>query len=195
MKEKRTKKGKSRLLLPSDYCVVDIETTGLTPSDCEIIEIAAVRYRDFKKADSFVTFVKPVNGIPLFISELTGISSDMVADAPDISKAILDFYDFVGEDILVGYNVCFDVNFLYDALLGCHGIYLYNDYVDVLRFTRKALPDFERRTQTRVASYYGVSVKGAHRADVDCEICNAIYQKMRQEPSIIEWTREKSCVK
>ncbi|SEL25708.1 DNA polymerase-3 subunit epsilon [Ruminococcus sp. YRD2003] len=191
MKTVRDKKGKSRLLLPSDYCVVDIETTGLAPEESEIIEIAAVKYRDFKKTEVFSTFVKPKKNISRFITELTGISDDMVAGAPGIEEAISDFREFVGDDIILGYNVNFDINFLYDALLKCHGIYLCNDFVDVLRFTRKALAQLESRSQVRVAEYFGISTGGAHRAETDCDICNAIYLKMCAEQCIIELTKKK----
>ena len=160
MTNKRDKLGKSRLMFPEDYCVFDIETTGLSPSTGEIVEIAAVRYRDFDRVDSFTTFVNPSEPLSDFTIGLTGISNEMLADAPDISKAILDFYDFVQEDILMSYNAVFDIHFLYDALLECHGLYLNNDFVDVLRFARKAMPNFDRRSQTRVADNLRVAHRG-----------------------------------
>lgn len=177
----KRKKGKSRMAFPEDYCVVDIETTGLSPETCEIIEIAAVRYRNGKKAAVFSTFVKPVSPIPAFITSMTGINDAAVKDAPDIAEAVLAFCDFVGNDMIMGYNVNFDINFLYDALLRCHGLYLKNDFVDVLRFSRKALPLLPNRRQTTVAAHYGISVTGAHRAVKDCEICNACYLRLRAE--------------
>lgn len=175
------RKGKSRIAFPEDYCVVDIETTGLSPEDCEIIEIAVVRYRGGRRTDAFTTLVKPESAITPFITELTGISNDMVKDAPCISDAIKAFYEFVGEDMLMGYNVNFDINFLYDNLLKCHGIYLENDFVDVLRFARKVLPLMPDRKQTSVAAHYGINITGAHRAEKDCEICNACYKCLRDE--------------
>ena len=174
-------KGKSRIAFPEDYCVIDIETTGLSPEECEIIEIAAVRYRNGKKNAVFNTFVKPKQRISTFITSLTGITNEMVADAPCIETAIMDFYKFAGNDMLMGYNVNFDINFLYDNLLRCHGIYLSNDFVDVLRFSRKVLTLLPDRKQTTVAAHYGISVEGAHRAETDCDICNACYLHLRDE--------------
>ena len=179
--ETKRRKGKSRMAFPEDYCVVDIETTGLAPEECEIIEIAAVRYRSGRKAAVFSTLIKPHSRITPFITELTGITNDMVKDAPDITSAIMDFYEFAGSDMLMGYNVNFDINFLYDNLLRCHGIYLTNDFVDVLRFSRKALPMLPNRRQTTVAAHYGIEIEGAHRAEKDCEICNACYLRLRDE--------------
>ena len=177
----KRRKGKSRIAFPEDYCVVDIETTGLDPAESEIIEIAAVRYRSGIKSAVFSTLIKPEKHISSFITELTGIDDGMVQDAPRISEAIRDFYDFAGKDMLMGYNVNFDINFLYDNLLRCHGIVLDNDFVDVLRFARKVLPLLPDRRQTTVADHYGISVTGAHRAEKDCEICNACYICLRGE--------------
>ncbi|WP_051530658.1 PolC-type DNA polymerase III [Ruminococcus flavefaciens] len=181
MSSVKRRKGKSRIAFPEDYCVVDIETTGLSPEECEIIEIAAVRYRNGEKSAVFSTFVKPCNAISAFITQLTGITNEMVAEAPDISEAIKAFYEFAGDDMLMGYNVNFDINFLYDNLLRCHGIYLENDFVDVLRFARKVLPLMPDRKQTSVAAHYGINITGAHRAEKDCEICNACYIHLRDE--------------
>ena len=186
MDNTKRKKGKSLLGFPSDYCVVDIETTGLSSVFNEIIEISAVRYRNFKKDETFSTLIKPVKKIPSFITRLTGISNSMVENAPDIESAVMDFYNFLGNDIIMGYNVNFDINFLYDFLLRKHDIILGNDYLDVLRFSRLALPQLSSRSQTSVADYYGINVKGAHRAEVDCEICNSCYLKLKDEPSVIE---------
>lgn len=177
----KRKKGKSRIAFPEDYCVVDIETTGLSPEECEIIEIAAVRYRKGEKAAVFNTLVKPKSAISPFITELTGITNEMVKEAPDIGTAIMEFYGFAGDDMLMGYNVNFDINFLYDNLLRCHGIYLGNDFVDVLRFARRVLTLLPDRKQTTVAAHYGIEIEGAHRAEKDCEICNACYLHLRDE--------------
>jgi DNA polymerase III epsilon subunit family exonuclease len=195
MDTEKRKKGRSLLVLPEDYCVVDIETTGLSPKENEIIEISAVKYRGLKKTETFSTLIKPVGRISPFITSLTGISNDMVSDAPDISRAILDFYDFARGELIMGYNVNFDIDFLYDNLLRCHGIVFDNDFVDVVRFARRALPDMPRRSQTLVAEHYGISAEGAHRAEVDCEICNAVYQRMMKEQSVIECTKGKSNAK
>lgn len=182
----KRKKGKSLLALPDDYCVIDIETTGLSPAESEIIEIAAVKYRNSVKCDVFTTLVHPQSKITPFITRLTGISDSMVKDAPDIKTAILDFSEFAGNDILMGYNVNFDINFLYDSLMNNHNMLLKNNFIDVLRFARKALPELENHSQTSVAAHYEISISGAHRAERDCDICNACYQKLRMDDAVIE---------
>lgn len=178
---RRQYKGESIIDFPSTYVVVDIETNGLSADSSEIIEIAAIRYTDGIKVDSFSTLIKPSRKIDRFITNLTGITDSMVADAPQIENAIWAFYSYAGSDILVGYNVNFDVNFLYDNLMGCYGIPLTNSFVDVLRIARRVLRHLPNHKQTTVASHYGISIAGAHRAEADCEICNACYRHLQED--------------
>ncbi|MBQ7596713.1 MAG: 3'-5' exonuclease, partial [Clostridia bacterium] len=135
MVSKRIYKGRSLLIFPADYTVIDIETSGLSPEECEIIEISAVKVRNDKITDTFSQLIKPERRISAFITSLTGITNDMVKYAPDIKSVITDFADFIGSDILLGYNVNFDINFLYDNMVKHLGTPLNNDFVDVLRFS------------------------------------------------------------
>ena len=174
-------KGKSLYCFPHDFTVIDIETTGMSPQNCEILELSALRCRNDLPEASFSTLIKPSRPIPWFITNLTGITDKMVASAPDAPTALAAFYDFIGDDLLMGYNVNFDVNFIYDNLMFYFGVPLCNDFVDVLRFTRKALPHLESRSQTSVAAYYGINADGAHRALADCAICREVYLRVREE--------------
>ena len=175
-------KGRSLFIFPENYTVIDIETTGMVPQECEILEISALRCRNDLPVASFSTLIKPEKRIPQFITRLTGISDGMVQNAPDAASALRAFYEFAGRDLLMGYNVHFDVNFLYDHLMKRLSLPLSNDFVDVLRFARKALPFLESRAQTSVAAHYGVCTTGAHRALRDCAICREVYLRLREEP-------------
>ncbi len=177
----RQYKGTSIIDFPETYVVVDIETNGLSADSSEIIEISAIRYTSGVKVDSFSTLIKPSRNIDRFITNLTGITDSMVADAPQIEEVIWAFYSYVGNDILVGYNVNFDVNFLYDNLMKCYGTPLTNSFIDVLRIARRVLPYLPNHKQTTVASYYGISIASAHRAEADCEICNACYRCLQDD--------------
>ncbi|MBD5132820.1 MAG: 3'-5' exonuclease [Clostridiales bacterium] len=174
-------KGKSLFAFPTDYTVVDIETNGLISGVCEIIEVSALKYRNAILQGEFSTLIKPTQPITWFTENLTGITDEMVQNAPDIYGVMQDFYDFVGKDILIGHNVNFDVNFLYDNLWRHNGLVLDNDFVDTLRLARKALPWLHNHKQTTVAAYYGIETTGAHRALRDCEICNACYLNLKRE--------------
>lgn len=150
-KPSRPNKGRSLIAIPDTYTVIDIETTGLDSRFCEIIELSALRYSNGSLIDSFTTLVKPTEPIDDFITELTGITNDLVSDAPAISDAIKNFYNFVGSDILVGYNVHFDINFIYDVLQNTHGLDFTNSFVDVMRFAKKLLPDLKNHKLETVA--------------------------------------------
>ncbi len=180
MTNKRVFKGKSLLIFPADYTVIDIEINGFYPYESEIIEISALKVRNNASVETFSKLIKPKRRITGFITSLTGITNEMVKDASGIEEAIIEFEKFIGSDILLGYNVNFDVNFLYDNMMAYIGRPLSNDFVDVLRFSRKALPQLKSRSQTNVAEYFGISTKGAHRALNDCLICNECYKKLKE---------------
>lgn len=180
----RVGKGHSLIAFPSDYSVIDIETTGLDPSFCEIIEISAVKYSSGQKTGSFSTLVRPCNPVDDYITALTGITNEMLIGAPNISDVILDFYNFIGNDVLIGYNINFDINFLYDSLKNSHSLILSNSFVDVMRIARKALPKLKNHKQVTVAEYYGVSVSGAHRAMADCLICQSVFERLKADITV-----------
>ena len=139
VKTARKDKGKSMVALPENYTVIDIETTGLSPEWDEIIELAAIHYVKGVKTAEYLTLVHPENAVDEYITELTGITNEMLADAPTINECIGTFANFVGNSILVGYNVNFDINFIYDNMVQCLGKPLSNDFVDVMRIARKEL--------------------------------------------------------
>jgi len=175
----RLHKGNSLFAFPQDYVVVDIETSGLSPQNCEIIEVSAIRFRNFEKQAVFTSFIKPSLPLSYFTKTLTGITDEMVKDAPPPKDVLASFYDFVGGDVIVGHNVNFDVDFLYDNLQKHNGLWLTNDFVDVLRLSRKALPQLKNHRQSDVANFFGTSICGAHRAERDCEICNENYVNVK----------------
>lgn len=139
----RRQKGNSLLSFPNDFTVVDLETTGLDSTFDEIIEVGAIRVRNGNVTDTFNSLVKPEEEIDEFITEITGITNEMVADAPSISKVLPNFLSFVGDDIIVGHNVSFDINFLYDTYLKLSDRYFSNSYSDTLRLSKRLLPELK----------------------------------------------------
>jgi len=174
-------KGQSLFAFPSDYTVVDIETNGLISGTCEIIEVSVLKVRNEMIQDRFSSLIKPIEPIGWFITRLTGITDEMVENAPDTNEVLQNFYDFIGKDILIGHNVNFDVDFLYDNLWRHNGLILDNAFVDTLRLARRALPFLSDHKQMTIAEYYGIATDGAHRALRDCEICNACYLNLKRE--------------
>lgn len=180
VKRNRYIDGKLLLAYPDDYTVLDIETTGLNPQNDYITEISAIKYRNNRRVDEFSSLVKPDLSIPYYITRLTGIDDAMVADAPSIDEVILSFMDFLADDIIAGYNVGFDLSFIAENLAGYYAKRLANNYVDVMKLAQNELPFLGRYKQTAVAEYFNIATAGAHRALVDCNICNGCYQKLKE---------------
>ena len=94
------------------YIAFDLETTGLDPQENEIIEIGALKVRDGKVAERFMEFIHPLSPVSAAITDLTGITNEMVADARPRKAVISDFLDFCEDDVLVGHNISFDYSFM-----------------------------------------------------------------------------------
>jgi DNA polymerase III epsilon subunit family exonuclease len=167
------------MALPSEYCCIDLETTGLSPARCHIIEISAVRVRDGEAVEEFTTLVRPPVAIPSFITHLTGISDEMVRDRPGIAEVADPLFVFLGSGILLGHNVHFDVNFLYDHLAAHTGRFLGNDFVDLLRLSRRYQREYPDHRLSTLAERAGVRPTGMHRARRDVEVTIHCYERIR----------------
>lgn len=178
--DNRTNKGQSLIAVLDDYISLDLETTGLDPSCNEIIEIAAVKVSCGKIVDSFATLVKPPYEVDDFITELTGITNDMLKDAPSLSAVLPSFIEFVGSSVIVGHNVNFDINFIYDSLERFNSVCFSNNFIDTMRLSRRLFKDFENHKLTTLVKNFGVSVQPEHRALADCEATQGCYEYMKQ---------------
>jgi DNA polymerase III subunit epsilon len=172
-------KGESVIDFPADYVVLDIETTGLNPSNDEIIELSAIRIIDGVQVDSFSTLIKPMCRINKFITDLTGITNQMVADAPDIESALPQFCTFVGDSVVVGHNVNFDINFIYDNLQRCLNKPFSNEFIDLLRIARKTLPDLENHKLKTLSEHFDIDTTDSHRGLKDCTMTNDCFIQCR----------------
>ena len=175
-------KGKSTLTFPEDYVVVDIETTGLNPQYNEIIEIGCIRVRKHQVVDTMSVLLKSKEPVSSFISDLTGITNSMlmekgVSQVEGLSK----FIDFIGDDMLVGHNVNFDINFLYDHCLHYLGCYVENHFVDTVRIARRLLKGKVSNCKLgTLVEYFHLDYSGAHRALQDCKFTYQILEKFRE---------------
>ncbi len=190
----RNSKGKSLLCFPDSYVVIDLETTGLSPDFDEIIEVSAMRFSGDSFVGDYTSLIKPQNTIPEFITALTGITNEMVADAPSIKTVLKELQSFITkDDILLGYNVNFDINFLYDFFEYELEETFTNDFVDVMRLARrleKALPNHKLET---LATHYGIE-STHHRAKADCDTCWQCYMKLK-EKAVIDYGSTESFLK
>ena len=178
-KEKRAFKGKSLLEKVVDYTVVDIETTSLDAAVGEILEISAIKVRNRKEAETFSEIIKVNHEVGWPTTNLTGITTKMVEEeGKDLTCALLDFKEFLGDDIIVGHNVNFDINFLYDSMREQLGDYLTNDYIDTLRISRKVLKELGHHRLDDLIDYFGLKQRREHRALNDCVLTNQVYLKL-----------------
>lgn len=166
----REQKGKSLIDIPNNYVVFDIETTGLDPEFDEIIEIGAVKIKDGIKIDTFNSLIKPEYEIDEFITELTGITNVMVENAPSIDEVLPKFMDFIRDYIIIGHNVNFDINFIYDNLEELNIPPITNDFVDTLRISRRLIPELKHHKLSDLANYFNIDTNGSHRSLKDVEI-------------------------
>lgn len=179
----REAKGKSLLISTRDFTAIDIETTGLSPEYDEIIELAAVRYRDGKASDSFQSLVKPLNPIDDFIEQLTGITNQMLGTAPNIEDILPSFIAFLSDDILVGHNINFDINFIYDFCCNVGIDPIRNDFIDTMRIARRLYKDWPNHKLDTMASELGLSARCLHRGTTDAAISADCYLAMIQHES------------
>lgn len=176
----REYKGRSLLDFPESYAVVDIETTGLDPARDHIIEIGAIKIADGSISDTFSTLINPGVQIDSFITDLTGIANQDLISAPEPEHALSDFCDFIGDSILVGHNVHFDINFLYDAMEQYLHKYLGNNFVDTMRLSKKYFRSAPSYKLTELARFLDIPVNNSHRALDDCKTTYHLYQKLQE---------------
>ena len=148
----------------------DLETTGLDPISDYIIEFGAVKVVDGVPTERLQQFIRPPIPIPPFITRLTGISNDMVAQSPALEDVFDDLYDFLGDHPLVAHNVRFDYTFLQEKRKAIDGFPLKNKLFDTLSLSRAMRYDMINHKLGTVADFYGISKEGAHRADFDAEL-------------------------
>lgn len=181
VQSKRPDKGRSLVAFPDEYVSVDLETTGTSPVWDEIIEIGAARVRDGEVVGTYQQLVNPGFEIDPFVVALTGITNEMVCDAPSIADVLPGFAAFLGDSVMVGHNIAsFDANFLYDA--GARiGDPVTNDFVDTMRLARKLHKDWAHHRLGDLREAFGITDDGAHRALADALATFKAFERMRRE--------------
>ena len=169
-------KGMSDDFLEDETVVFDLETTGLNPAVCEIIEIAAVKVKNGEITDSFHTYVKPVSSIPYEITQLTGIENDTVKDSPSINDVLGKFLDFCGERPMCAHNADFDMSFISKA---CDKTGIERSFcsIDTVELSRALMPHLKKHRLNDLASEFGLSFNH-HRALDDTEVLAKIYCRL-----------------
>ena len=158
----------SRVLSETDFVVFDVETTGAKVPPCRVTEIGAFRVSGGKIVDEYQTLINPLMPIPVFISELTGISDEMVRRAPEFHEVADEFLEFVGDSVLVAHNAQFDIRFInHEIGRVFDGYRLCNPYLCTVQLSRRLLPDIDNHRLHTVADYYSITIENRHRAGDD----------------------------
>ena len=157
-------------LAPADgrYCVVDLETTGGAPGGAKITEIGAVRLDAGAIGDSFEALVNPGRPIPDVVRGITGITDEMVRDAPSIEDVLPRLIEFVGGDVIVAHNAPFDLRFLNYERRRILGSYFTQPWLDTLVLSRRLLRGHvERHDLGSLAEWADTQTRPIHRALAD----------------------------
>ena len=160
-----------------EFIVFDIETTGLSNVHDRITEIGAVRVKGNEILERYDTFVNPGMPIPERITELTGITNEMVADARPIEEVLPEFFEFAGDRLLIAHNANFDTGFIRRAAERC-GMSFGNPYLDTVAMSHYVNPDIKNHKLDTLADYYMLGDFNHHRACDDAEMLAMIFFKM-----------------
>lgn len=169
------------------YVVFDIETTGFSSKNDKIIEIGAVKIKGKEVIDTFSEFIYPKCRIPYNITELTGITDEMVKDADPIEVVLPKFMEFIKDSVVVAHNAAFDTGFIKK---NCNdlGLEFNSTIVDTVPLARFLYPELKRVKLNLVAKHLGVSLQNHHRAVDDAKATAEIFlisiKKMIEELNI-----------
>jgi DNA polymerase-3 subunit epsilon len=170
--------GKSLLENRREYISVDIETTGLDPQKNRIIELAAIRIKDGEAGEKYSELVYPEELVSNFITELTGITNQMLAGARRIEEVLPEFLDFIGDSVILGQNIRFDIGFIDENSRKLFGRAFENDYIDTLRISRMLFKEYRHHRLCDQIERFGIGESVEHRALADAEQTYRCYEYM-----------------
>ncbi|PLR69784.1 PolC-type DNA polymerase III [Bacillus sp. UMB0893] len=171
-----------RYLPDATYVVFDVETTGLSAVYDTIIELAAVKIKNGEIIDRFESFANPHHRLSATTIDLTGITDDMVANAPNVDEVLRNFKDWAEDDILVAHNASFDMGFLnvgYKQLLGSGKAV--NPVIDTLELGRFLYPEMKSHRLNTLAKKFDIELTQHHRAIFDAEATGYLLLRMLKD--------------
>ena len=176
----KLRKGRNLNQFVDDYVIVDIETTGLSPVFDDIIEIGAIKVKNNEMVEKYNGLININRRLPPFITNLTGITNNMLKKGKLPETVLKEFIEFVGNEVIVGHNVNFDLSFLCNKCKEYIDYNLNNDYIDTLYLARRLIPNSINYKLGTLANMFNISYEGAHRGLKDVEITYEVYNKLRR---------------
>ncbi|MFC0418847.1 PolC-type DNA polymerase III [Cytobacillus solani] len=170
-----------RLLSEDTYVVFDVETTGLSAVYDTIIELAAVKIRDGEIIDRFESFANPHHPLSATTINLTGITDDLVENAPEVKEVLKDFHEWTGDAILVAHNASFDMGFLNVGYKKINLGKAPNPVIDTLELARFLYSDMKNHRLNTLAKKFDIELTQHHRAIYDAEATGYLLLKMLKD--------------
>lgn len=162
-----------------EFVVLDIETTGFSPAKGgRIIEIGAIKIKDGKKVGEFSEFINPEIKIPKKITELTGITNDMVKSADVIGNVLKEFHLFINGAVIVAHNIKFDWDRFLKPAFNKIGKMVDNKTIDTKELSKLSFPDKKAHKLEDMCSYLNIKVVNHHRAIDDAVMTSNAFLKM-----------------
>ncbi len=162
----------------AEYCVFDFETTGISPQRDRVIEIGIVKIKKGKVVATFESFINPGMYIPEFITEMTGISNDDVADAPPFEDVFPRIEEFFGDTILIAHNLQFDHSFLKNECLNAFLKVPENPGICTVKLARRIFPEIRSKSLGSLVRHLKIRHRNVHRGLGDASVTAKVFIKM-----------------
>lgn len=166
--------------MTNTYIALDLETTGLRPASDRILEIGAAKIEEGEVTSYYETFVDCGIPIPPQITQLTGITGEMIKGSPQRDEAVKGFLGFSGDLPLLGHNLAFDYSFMKQNAAGM-GLPYERRGVDTLKIARICLPDLPKKSLDCLSEYFGIPQEHHHRALDDALTAARLYERLKEE--------------
>ncbi len=176
----------------SEYAIIDIETTGLSPSNEKITEIAIIIHDGKQVVEEFATLINPERKIPYRITQMTGINNQMVADAPKFYEVAKKIVELTENRIFVGHNVRFDYGFVrseYKSL----GYDYQRQTLDTIKLSRKLIPGKPSYGLGNLCQSLGISNHARHRAQGDAMATTKLFELLLTLEEIPKTPTSRAC--
>lgn len=167
-------------MFEDSFVIVDLETTGLSPLNSEIIEIGAIKVVNNEVVDTMDVFVRPSRPLSPFTTRLTGITNEMVDEGLSIKQALKVFEEFSDGMRLMAHNAKFDMGFLDTYMRKNLGKAAPTNTLDTLAMSRAIVKDVPNHKLGTLATHFNIDYSGAHRSLRDCEITLEVYNNIRK---------------